>query len=162
MRKIIAPGKGSEADLRQIAQDWASSFPQFVLDEMQDASIKALITQMSRSYKSEDLLLNALSQLLIGKPLKRWDDSTVYHFTREFERAARNAEEAALGAAERIPPNSEGAERIAHLMEDRISTLVERLTQLLGQEKTEKILLEQVRQTEPEHGNTSRGTGYDQ
>ena len=104
-------------------------------------------------------MLNALSQVLIGKPLKRWDDSTVYHFAREFERSARKAEDYALEAAGRIPSNSDGADKIAHLMEDRISTLVERLTQLLGQEKTEQILLDQIRQSEPEYGNSPRSTG---
>jgi hypothetical protein len=153
IRKIIAPGRGHEADLIQLSQNWAKSIPHFVLAEIQDATIKALIIQMGRSYKSENILINAFSQILLGKPLKRWDDSTVYHFAKEFERSARKVEETMLEAADKIPQNSEAANKIASLMEDRVSTLIERLTLLLGREKTEEILLAQVRQTEPENDN---------
>lgn len=152
LRKTISPGKSYNGDLREVSQQWAQSFPQFVLNEIKDASVKALITQMSRSYKSEEILLNALSQGLLGKPLKRWDDSTISSFEREFERAARKAEDVALGVVDKVDLDSEGAQQLAHLLEDRVGTLVERLTHLLGPEKTRSFLLEQVPKKEPKDG----------
>ncbi|MFA9459510.1 hypothetical protein [Thiohalorhabdus methylotrophus] len=154
MRKVIAPGKETDLPLSVVANEWANAFPKFVVDEIKDASVKALITQMARSYKSDELLLNALSQGLLGKPLKRWDDSTRHTFERDFERAARKAEDAALSAVGQVDPNTEGADALAGLVEDRVSTLVDRLTRLLGPEETERFLRNQVRKSEPENGDS--------
>jgi hypothetical protein len=94
---------------------------------------------MQMDYPSDDLLLDSLASLLVGKPLTRWDDSTLPAFERELTSTIHRIEDSALDAGNAMQLGDEARQGLVALVQGRMTELAGRLTDLLGPEKTNEL-----------------------
>ena len=125
--------------LRDSAKVWASHFPQLIRSELKEQTAKALLVRIDMGYDSDEKLFNSISNLLLGKNIDQWDDSTVPEFYRKIHTTVDLIEETALNYAESVDDN-EIAQKISKLAENRITMLYDKLINIVGKEQTVKII----------------------
>ena len=155
VRHNVALGGDLESDgVRSAAQRWASCFSGGFIESLTDGIAKGLLARMQMPYDSDELLLESLSSLLIGKSLSRWDDSTVAVFDREFQNIVRRVEDFAL-SSDGILATREGDDTgISQLVRGRMTELFERLARLIGVDEATEVLESVPRQLEGmQHGD---------
>jgi hypothetical protein len=106
-------------------------------------------------YGSEADLVDSLSSLLVGKPVRRWDDSTLVTFERELSAAVRQLEDSALSTGSKLTDEAVGG--VSKLLKGRIEQLYARLVELAGPAEAKSaisMLLED--QPEGKRGNSKR------
>ncbi|MCA8914673.1 MAG: hypothetical protein KDB90_04605 [Planctomycetes bacterium] len=114
----------------QLARHWAECFPDERVDALQQGVAKGLLSRMMTSYASDDVLLESLSTLLIGRPVSRWDDSCATAFERELASTVRQIEDFALGGNVNLLELSRDARaRVAQIRVDRAADAI---AELLG------------------------------
>ena len=91
-------------------------------------------------YDSDELLLESLASLLVGKSLSRWDDSTVAIFDRELQNVVRRIEDIALSSDGIRSDGRKGERGISELVRGRMTELFERLAQIVGMEDARQVL----------------------
>jgi hypothetical protein len=94
---------------------------------------------MQMEYPSDELLLDSLASLLVGKPLTRWDDSTLPAFERELTSTIHRIEDSALDAGNALQLGDEARQGLVALVQGRMTELASRLADLLGPEKTNEL-----------------------
>ena len=127
------------ADVRDVASRWARCFSAAFTDDLTDGVCKGLLARMQMEYTTDDLLLDSLASLLVGKPLSRWDDSTLPAFDRELTSTIHRIEESALDAGNTLQLGEEARQGLVALVHGRMTQLAGRLAQLLGPEKTNQL-----------------------
>lgn len=149
VRQNIALGGDTDDDsVRLATQRWASCFSGRFVESLTDGIAKGLLARMQMPYESDELLLESLSSLLVGKSLTRWDDSTVAVFDREFQNIVRRIEDFAL-SSDGIITGEEGDDSgISQLVRGRMTELFERLATLIGVEEATAVLDSVPRQLE--------------
>ena len=95
-QNIALGGDPQHETVRAAAQSWASCFSGRFVESLADGIAEGLLARMQMPYDSDELLLDSLSSVLIGKSLSRWDDSTVAIFDREFHNMVPRIEDIAL------------------------------------------------------------------
>ncbi len=155
VRHNIALGGDPQHDtIRAAAQSWASCFSGSFIESLADGVAKGLLARMQMPYDSDELLLDSLSSVLIGKSLSRWDDSTVAVFDRELHNMVRRIEDIAL-SSDGILSNSDGGDNgMVQLVRGRMAEFFERLAKLVGL-KEARAMLESIshQQESVKHGN---------
>ena len=134
-------------DVRETASRWANCFSDDFIGNLTDGIAKGLLSRMQMPYDSDEKLLESLSSLLVGRPLSRWDDSTVAVFDREIQDVVHRIEEAALSAEMSLMKQGVATQGLAKLIHGRMTELFNRLVNLVGPEEAE-TLLSSVLQTE--------------
>jgi len=138
----VALGGGAGSDsVRAAAARWAGCFSGKFVESLTDGITKGLLARMQMPYDSDELLLDSLSSLLVGKSLSRWDDSTVAVFDREFQNIVRRVEDIAL-SSDGIHGET-ASEGISQLVQGRMAELFERLARLVGVEQA-RVVIESV------------------
>jgi len=127
------------ATVREIASRWARCFSVAFTEDLTDGVCKGLLARMQMDYPSDDLLLDSLASLLVGKPLTRWDDSTLPAFERELTSTIHRIEDSALDAGNAMQLGDEARQGLVALVQGRMTELAGRLTDLLGPEKTNEL-----------------------
>ena len=141
VRHNIAFGGDSEdATVRSAAQRWANCFSGTFVESLTDGIAKGLLARMQLPYDSDELLLDSLSSLLVGKSLTRWDDSTIAIFDRECQNVVRRIEDIALSANGILSNDGASDNGISQLVRGRMAELFERLANLVGVEEATAVL----------------------
>ena len=142
VRRTLAFGHDeTDRNVREVAREWADCFAESFIEQVTDGIVKGLLSRMRTSYESDALLIESLSSLLVGKPLSRWDDSTIAVFDRELQSVVRRVEEMAL-AGDATPLDQGAASHgLAELVRGRMTELFERLVTLVGSEAAQETLI---------------------
>ncbi len=117
--------------LRDNAREWASYFPQLIRKEIKDQVARVLLIRIEMNYDTDEKLFNSISNLLIGKNIDQWDDSTIPEFYRKIHTVVNMVEETALNCAENID-DDEIKTTISKLAKNRISVLYSKLVNIVG------------------------------
>lgn len=125
--------------VRDVASRWARCFSAVFTEDLTDGVCKGLLTRMQMEYTSDDLLLDSLASLLVGKPLSRWDDSTLPAFERELTSTIHRIEDSALDAGNTLQLGDEARQGLVSLVRGRMTELARRVADLLGPEKTDEL-----------------------
>jgi hypothetical protein len=127
------------ATVREITSRWARCFSAAFTEDLTDGVCKGLLARMQMEYPSDELLLDSLASLLVGKPLTRWDDSTLPAFERELTSTIHRIEDFALDAGNTLQLGDEARQGLVALVQGRMTELAGRLADLLGPEKTNEL-----------------------
>ena len=142
VRRTLAFGHDeTDRDVREVACQWADCFAESFIEQVTDGIAKGLLSRMRTPYDSDAMLIESLSSLLVGKPLSRWDDSTIAVFDRELQNVVRRVEETALAGDATLLEQGTAAHGLAELVRGRMTTLFERLITLVGSEAAKETLL---------------------
>jgi hypothetical protein len=141
VRRAVSLGVPADnAGVREVARRWASCFSDEFVENLHDGVAKGLLSRMQMPYDSDELLLDSLASLLVGKPLSRWDDSTVALFDREIHNVIHRIEDAGLSAEAGAVTEGAAVSGLTELVRGRIAELVERLAALVGEEQALDVL----------------------
>jgi len=154
VRHCVALGDVGYDTVRIATLRWASCFSGRFVENLSDGIAKGLLARMQMPYESDELLLDSLSSLLVGRSLSRWDDSTVAVFDREFQNIVRRIEDIAL-SSNGIQSNVDGSNNgITQLVRGRMAELFERLVRLVGVDEATAVLESVPKQLQDvHHGN---------
>ena len=139
VRRAVGVAHDNE-NVRSLATRWAQCFSTAFIESLTDGICKGLLLRMQMEYMNDDLLLDSLASLLVGKPLTRWDDSTMPAFERELTSTIHRIEDSALDAGNTAQLGDEARNGLVSLVQGRMEELAKRLAQLLGPEKANNIL----------------------
>jgi hypothetical protein len=141
IRRTLAFGReDSDYDLRHIARQWANCFAEEFVTRLNDGIAKGLMSRMQTPYETDEMLLNSLASLLVGKLFHRWDDSTLATFDRELQSVVRRVEEAALNSKAQIMNQGAALQGLTALIHGRMAELFERLVHLIGIKDAQEML----------------------
>jgi len=140
---------------RTVARQWAECFPDRFIEQLRDQSAKGLLTRMRTDYDTDELLVNSLAHLLLGRPLSRWDDSTVHAFDRELQTTVRRIEETALASETAVAESGSASQGLAQLVAGRVDELFHHLVRLVGEDQARIIIESKLLKVNPgaTHGN---------
>jgi hypothetical protein len=141
VRRTLAFGRDEvDGEVRIIAQQWATCFPEAFIETLTDGIAKGVVTRLRTPYATDETLLESLASLLVGKSFNRWDDSTIVAFDREFQQIVHRIEDAALAKATPLMDHSTVAQGLATLIRGRMHDLFERLVHLIGIDEAQAAL----------------------
>ena len=124
----------SFADQLKAIQQWAEAIPESALDAGAEPRAKGVVIQLASAGTDAPRLANMISARLT-KAITRWDDTEVAKFQQEFRRIVDSAEDSAFAAAGEGAALPEAArERLAALVERRITHQLGMLTHIVGQQ----------------------------
>ena len=154
LHNVALGGNAGNDSVRAAAARWARCFSGHFVESLTDGIAKGLLARMQMPYDSDELLLDSLSSLLVGKSLSRWDDSTVAVFDREFQNIVRRIEDIALSSDGILSEGEIATEGISQLVQGRMAELFARLAKLVGREQALAVLESVPHQLEgTAHGN---------
>jgi hypothetical protein len=141
-----------ESNVREMAKQWASYFPDQFVENLSDGVAKGLLSRMSLDYETDSLLIDSIASLLVKKSVRRWDDSMAAAFDREFTSYVAKIE----NAARSYPAPTEGLRQgLSLLVFGRVQQLFAQLSDLVGEEKAAEMLQKLSTKTEEDqHGIT--------
>ncbi len=123
---------------------WLSFLPKELFINFKDSIARALMNRLHMKYQHSNLLIDSIAGLLIGKPINKWDDSTITVFEREFHENIHHIEDFVLSYGD----NQElGAARmnLANLAVTRMNSLFKKIVDLLGSKsEAERIVREKL------------------
>ena len=136
-RALSLKWKSENGQMKEIARRWALCFPDEISNMLNDNESKGLLSRMRMPYPSDAKLVDSLSGLLLKKTINRWDDSCIANFDREIHSVVRRIEESALS----FEFKASGAVKngLAHLVQERMNVLYERLTDIVGPEEAREL-----------------------
>lgn len=137
---VALGGRLNDSSVREAAQRWATCFSGTFVESLSDGIAKGLLARMQMPYESDELLLESLASLLVGKSLSRWDDSTVAIFDRELQNVVRRIEDIALSSDGILSVGETSENGISELVRGRMTELFERLARIVGIEEARHIL----------------------
>ena len=82
--------------LSDIVGNWVSGLPSKVKDQLHDRSSKGLITSPNLNLVNNSSYINAISTIILDKPISSWTDADILHFDNNIHRVINSIEEAAL------------------------------------------------------------------
>ena len=105
-----------------VAKQWANYFPEAITATGLPSIAKSLLSRMRMNYDTEELFLNSLALLVIGRPIKDWDDSTSIEFEGKIQELTHKIETSALRVASvgGVDDAQEICEGLSHLIGERI------------------------------------------
>lgn len=137
---VALGGHLNDSSVREATQRWAKCFSGTFVESLTDGIAKGLLARMQISYESDDLLLESLASLLVGKSLSRWDDSTVAAFDRELQNVVRRIEDIALSSDGILSAGRTSEGGIPELVRGRMAELFVRLVKIVGIEEARNVL----------------------
>ena len=146
LRKALdfSESNGSKS-AREVVKHWADCFSDDLVQHLGDGIAKSLISRMRMPYNSDNELLESLSSLLVGKAMRKWDDSTATSFEKEVKLMVRQIEDRALLLEQEFSEHDSARDGIAAVIEGRISQLYSRLAHILGPKQAKKEVQSIVR-----------------
>jgi len=147
--------------VREVAGQWARCFPDAFVSNLTDGVAKGLLSRMRMAYKSDHMLLESLSSLLVGKSMNRWNDVTVSEFEQKVHDVVRRIEEAALTADVDLADDGTAAHGLAQLVSGRTGELFDHMVKLVGEEEAERMFhsIIEHKTGRPSYGDDSGSVG---
>ena len=139
-RAIHLGDRDRRKNLQTVAKEWADCFSWSFIERLGPASTTtSMLKIMQMNYRSDEKLADSLATLLVGRPLARWDDSTIAHFERELQATVQQIEESALDLSGLLEDSS-AAQGLSIFLEGRIGELFAKLVDLVGEAEAERRL----------------------
>jgi hypothetical protein len=129
---LVSRGIRNGAGVREQAARWAAHFPKAFGRRLPDRVAQGVLSRLRAPYQDDGSLVNALSTLLVGKPIRQWDDSVVPSFRRQLRSAFELIESTALGLSESPELDAELRDGLTALAEAQITTIAVRLGDIVG------------------------------
>lgn len=126
--------------VRDIARQWSECFSDQFIEQLTDGIAKGLLSRLRMPYDTDELLINSLGSLIVGKPLARWDDSTVAVFDREIHTIVHRIEDRALSTEGIVERDLAATDGVKELVRSRIDELFGRLVDLVGVDEAHQVL----------------------
>jgi hypothetical protein len=101
-----------------------------------DGVSKAFLSRIVMTYDSEEDFIDSLSSLVVGRPVSRWDDSSVAAFDREVHAVVTRIEESAWAHSSK----SVSDEGLKNLAATRIRSLFLKLVDVVGENEARRIV----------------------
>mgnify|MGYP006423778777 CR=1 FL=1 len=139
----------TDASARNVARQWAECFPDRFIEQLRDQAAKGLLTRMRTEYDTDQILVNSLAHLLLGRPLSRWDDSTVHAFDRELQTTVRRIEETALASETALDDSGSASLGLSELVAGRVDELFHHLVRLVGEGQARTIIESKLFESSP-------------
>ena len=127
----------SNKSLRQIAKQWADFFPDQFVEKLSDGIAKGLISRLTIDYDSDALFIDSIASLLVKKSVRRWDDSMVATFDREFSNYVTKIENSARSYP---APTDELRKGLSQLVFGRMTEMFTQLEALIGLSQAAEML----------------------
>lgn len=164
--RVLHTGSIDPSEAVSIGQDWASCFPDALVRRLPERTLSGLVRRLATPYRTVRQLVDSLAQLLLGKPVKQWDDASLSAFERELETAVRRIEDFALSSTVPVQELGAQAQRLAPLAEMRLKQWHARYRELAGPVAAEATLRDLDSEStdtnrtaaaeEPDYGNHAR------
>ena len=126
--------------IRDLAKMWAHRLPGDYMEGAIPAIAKGLLARLEMEYDTDDLLIDSLSLLIVGKSVSRWDDSTAIAFDGKLRELCRRIEEVALSVGHERVKDESVREGLGTLVQERIQELYRQLISLVGEDKAEHMV----------------------
>jgi len=137
---LVSRGIRNGAEVREQAKRWASHFPRSFRRQLPDKVNQAVLSRLNAPYRDDGSLVNALATLLVGRPIKQWDDAVVTNFRRQLKSAFESIEATALELSEASDLDPELREGLIGLAEAKAATVGSHLADILGSERAAERL----------------------
>ncbi len=139
---------------RDNAREWANYFPTTLRKEIKDKVARALLARIEINYDTDEKFFNSISNLLLGKNIEQWDDSTIPEFYRKIHTVVNSVEETALNFAEGFE-DDEITNKISLLAKNRISNMYSKLVNIVGKDLAGSIIGDIVSEREESYGDVA-------
>jgi hypothetical protein len=126
--------------IRDLARMWARRLPGAYMEGVIPAVAKGLLARLETEYDTDDLLIDSLSLLLVGKSVSSWDDSTAIAFDGRLRELCRRIEEVALSVGHERVKDESVREGLGTLVQERMQELYRQLVSLIGEDKAERMV----------------------
>lgn len=132
----------SSQGVQKLAQQWASYFPEAVAATGLPGIARGLLLRMKMSYDDDELFLNSLALLVVGRPIDDWDASTAIEFDGKIQELVHRIETTALRQSSTVDLNDaeEIRDGLSHLVTERIEDLYEQLIRLVGPDRSRDLV----------------------
>lgn len=130
------------AGVRDQAQRWAAHFPKSFARSLPGQVTKGVLSRLRSPYRDDGSLMNALATLLVGKPIRQWDDTVMMAFRRQLRTALEEIEGRALHLADSQEVDPELREGLAALAQARMERTAVQSGGVLGSEQAAQRLEE--------------------
>jgi hypothetical protein len=131
MARGIRNGKG----VRGQAARWARHFPKSFGKRLPDRVTQGVLSRLRAPYRDDSTLVNALATLLVGRPIRQWDDTIVPSFRRQLRSALEVIEGTALGLIQAPDIEPELRDGLIALAEAKAATIAAQLAEIVGPEQ---------------------------
>ena len=131
---LVSRGIHNGSGVREQASRWACHFPKSFTGNLPDRVTQAVLTRLRSPYRDDASLVNALSTLLVGRPIQQWDDAVVPSFRRQLRNAFEVIEGTALAMSLSPGLDPELRDGLAALAEAKAATIAEQLGDIVGAE----------------------------
>ena len=132
---LVSRGIRNGSGVREQSAQWANHFPKSFNKSLPSALTKAVLNRLRSRYRNDATLVNALSTLLIGLPIREWDDAKVPSFRRELRNAFEVIEGTALSMSGAVNLDPELRAGLIALAEAKAATIANQLADIVGAEK---------------------------
>ena len=132
---LVSRGVRNGSGVREQAARWASYFPKSFGRILPDRVTQAVLTRLHAPYRDDASLVNALSTLLVGRPIRQWDDTIVPSFRRQLRSAFEVIEGTALGMSQAPDLDPKLRKGLIALAEAKAATIAEQLADIVGTER---------------------------
>ena len=133
-------GIANGAGVRDQAQRWAAHFPKAFGRALPGHVTKGVLSRLRSPYRDDGALMNALATLLVGRPIRQWDDTVVPAFRRQLRTALEEIEGTALHLAGSQEADPELREGLVALAQARMERTARQLGGVLGSEEAARRL----------------------
>jgi hypothetical protein len=147
VRNAMAHTRGERSlGVRDLTRLWASRLPADYMEGAIPAIAKGLLGRLQMPYDSDDLLIDSISLLIVGKPINRWDDSTAISFGGKLRDLCRGIEEVALSVGHDRVKDEGVREGLGTLVQERMQEMYRQLVALVGEKKAARVVADLARQ----------------
>jgi hypothetical protein len=133
-------GLEEHATARDTAMRWAMCFPGRFVESIADSVAKGLLSTLRSEFDSDERLFDSLSQLILGKPISRWDDATIAVFDHRFNGLIREIEGIALSSNPRFEESGPATKGLEDLAAGRMAKWLAWLVDSRGAERAGEVL----------------------
>ncbi len=137
---LVAHGVGNGKGVRDQAARWAGHFPKSFGRTLPDRVSQGVLSRLRAPYKDDGLLVSALATLLVGRPIRQWDDAIVPSFRRQLRSALEVIEGTALALTEAPDLDPELKEGLVALAKAKTATGAELLVAIAGRDEAVQVL----------------------
>lgn len=133
----------SSVSIQEIVRIWISALPKNTKKKLIDRSPKGILNTAKMSYKTNFDYINAVSTVILDKPISSWSDPDIVLFDNKIHVVINTIEEAAL-MVEGSSDDREFVNSIAKITAIRIESMYVNLVKKCGEEKAKAIFNEFV------------------
>lgn len=127
------------ASLQEIVKSWVNALPKGISQKLTDRVSKGFINTTKMNYEGDYGFLNAVSTVILDKPISSWVDSDITNFDTKIHSTINSIEEVSL-TIEGDKEDREYINSIAKISSLRIESMYGNLVRKCGEKRAKEIL----------------------